>query len=792
VISALHCNHLPKAPVSAMSTTDFDTNTSNGNSRKRKRKQESAARKKPRLDEGTSDSLQAKLRSKSLIQKLRESAHHIMGKQPNTYVYPPLEEGNGQDIRVLIIEPGKDDEPIKCKLVPSALPKSKQSKTKAYLYTALSYYWGEGLPIHPITITSYITSTKRMNAPSPGIPMATFRIRKKKEWRRSGEMYVRSNLYVALRRFRRKKKKTIMWIDALCIDQDDKFERSEQVKKMHELYLQAENVKIWLGDGSTATACPKRCFGFLRKILDLQNLDSILDDLQRGGSDVMETAGHVVQLMCNKWFSRRWVIQELALARKAEVVYGKKTMLWSDFADAIAIFIKSQERIGAVLSKMIAEDASSIADLRSVDSMKNLGANALVDFINNLFRRSENGDIQQRMMTLESLVSNLLAFEASNPRDTIYAVLSLAEDTHNFSTETNANAEHMSLESLDERLLPAYQHCLLDVYTDFIEYCIDKSHSLDILLRHWAPSENREMHKTLPETNSAPPFKLVNMEELPTWIPLIQKSSYGTPAQRPQGRSNGDSFVGTAIRSSQRNYSATLNLPPEKRFERISYTPDIHKRPKKYTGSLFVRGLRIGKVEKTTQRAAQGMLFKESFELAGFEHERWQQCQEWAAGTPRIPEGFWRTIVADRGPDGANPPSWYPRACFECLNNMRLNGDLNPHEVIGLEKASSMAKLFLERVKDVVWERSIVRIQLKNKKDTYGLSPKETKEGDIVCVLFGCSVPVVLRKVKQDRGKPKHFKMIGECFVYGMMDGEAVAGKQLAPPYDDAEEFQIK
>jgi hypothetical protein len=123
---------------------------------------------------------------------------------------------------------------------------------------------------------------------------------------------------------------------------------------------------------------------------------------------------------------------------------------------------------------------------------------------------------------------------------------------------------------------------------------------------------------------------------------------------------------------------------------------------------------------------------------------------------------------------------------------MRLNGDLSPHDVIGLEKASSIAKLFLERVKNVVWERSIVRIQLKNKKDTYGLSPKETKEGDIVCVLFGCSVPVVLRKVKQGRGRPKYFKMIGECFVYGMMDGEAVAGKQWAPPYDDAEEFQIK
>jgi hypothetical protein len=591
---------------------------------------------------------------------------------------------------------------------------------------------------------------------------------------------------VSLRRFRRKKKETIMWIDALCIDQDDKFERSEQVKKMHELYIQAENVKIWLGDGSTATACPKRCFKFLRQILNLQNLDSLLDDLQRGGSNVMETARHVVQLMCNKWFSRRWVIQELALARKAEVVYGKKTMPWSDFADAIAIFIKSQERIGAVLSKMIAEEASSISDLRPVDSVKNLGANALVDFINNLFRRTENGDIQQRMMTLESLVSNLLAFEATNPRDTIYAVLSLAEDTHNRTTETNANAEHLNL---DERLLPAYQHCLLDVYTDFIEYCIDKSQSLDILLRHWAPSEKRGVYNTtLHDTNSAPRVKLVDNEELPTWIPLIQKSSYGTPAQRPQGRSNGDSFVGTAIRSSQRNYSATLSLPPEKSFERIPYAPDIHKRPKTYSGTLFVRGLHIGKVGKTTQRAAQGMLFKESFELAGFDHERWQRCQEWAAETPRIPEGFWRTIVADRGPDGTNPPSWYPRACFECLNNMRLNGDLSPHDVISLEKASSIAKVFLERVKDVVWERSIVRIQLKNGKSTYGLSPKETKKGDIVCVLFGCSVPVVLRKVK----KAKHFNMIGECFVYGMMDGEAVAGKQWAPPYNDAEEFQIK
>jgi hypothetical protein len=51
-------------------------------------------------------------------------------------------------------------------------------------------------------------------------------------------------------------------------------------------------------------------------------------------------------------------------------------------------------------------------------------------------------------------------------------------------------------------------------------------------------------------------------------------------------------------------------------------------------------------------------------------------------------------------------------------------------------------------------------------------------------------MPVVLRQ--QGRGKTKHFTMIGECFVYGIMDGEAVAGRQWAPPYNDAEQFEIK
>ena len=46
------------------------------------------------------------------------------------------------------------------------------------------------------------------------------------------------------------------------------------------------------------------------------------------------------------------------------------------------------------------------------------------------------------------------------------------------------------------------------------------------------------------------------------------------------------------------------------------------------------------------------------------------------------------------------------------------------------------------------------------------------QKGDLVCVLFGCSVPVVLRETK--KSYEVCFKIIGECYVHGLMDGEGI------------------
>lgn len=53
----------------------------------------------------------------------------------------------------------------------------------------------------------------------------------------------------------------------------------------------------------------------------------------------------------------------------------------------------------------------------------------------------------------------------------------------------------------------------------------------------------------------------------------------------------------------------------------------------------------------------------------------------------------------------------------------------------------------------------------------FGLGPRDVQERDVVFVLYGCSVPVMLRRVEGG----EHWSLVGEVFVAGIMDGEVVA-----------------
>jgi len=61
--------------------------------------------------------------------------------------------------------------------------------------------------------------------------------------------------------------------------------------------------------------------------------------------DTPEKWGLVIRLMENRWFSRRWVIQELALSKNSTVLWGTKEMAWSNFSDAVSLFMTKHDEI---------------------------------------------------------------------------------------------------------------------------------------------------------------------------------------------------------------------------------------------------------------------------------------------------------------------------------------------------------------------------------------------------------------------------------------------------------------
>jgi hypothetical protein len=240
-------------------------------------------------------------------------------------------------------------------------------------------------------------------------------------WSGSGEfeeIEIQANLESALRQLRRKHGTRTLWIDAICIDQNNLEEKNHQVPKMATIYNDAKRVCVWLGKGGKST---EKALSFVSRILNLDEFDRLVAD-----QSSVEDWHALWELMNSPWFSRRWVIQEIALARRATVHCGKaRPVQWSDFANAVALFGSRYHQIRE-LFKASPEFGNHFYHLGDVTA---LGAHRLVDESSNLFRKSDDGVIQEHLYSLEHLVSTLSPFQAANPRDTVYAVLSLAEDT---------------------------------------------------------------------------------------------------------------------------------------------------------------------------------------------------------------------------------------------------------------------------------------------------------------------------------------------------------------------------
>lgn len=178
-----------------------------------------------------------------------------------------------RQIRLIHLQPGPVSAPIECRLEDVHLENAPP-------YAALSYVWGPPDPVDTVTV----------NEKSIGVT---------------------KNLHSALLHVRQESSVVTLWVDALCIVQEDKLEKSQQVQMMGDIFRTATSTFIWLGEPSDND---KVVMDYLCRQQDPESPELRLRDVP------------IEALRCffeRPWFRRLWILQEALLSKQATVHYGR-------------------------------------------------------------------------------------------------------------------------------------------------------------------------------------------------------------------------------------------------------------------------------------------------------------------------------------------------------------------------------------------------------------------------------------------------------------------------------------
>ena len=234
-----------------------------------------------------------------------------------------------------------------------------------------------------------------------------------------------------------------MWIDAISINQEDTLERNSQVAIMSDIYSRAESVIVWLGIEDEYI---KPAYMLLEEgphsdgvhewVDRLTSLSMIGDGLYDPPVDKKKpgwkfSAKHksiaLMQLLDRNWWRRVWIIQEFALARDIHMFSGTVELNWR------ALFLTLHN---ATLPNKDGSDSwlEQLLESAHREHISGLEAYLLMDMRLRSTKRATGqqhppGHGHGRRLSLQSLGSMSWCFNASDPRDKVFALLALASQT---------------------------------------------------------------------------------------------------------------------------------------------------------------------------------------------------------------------------------------------------------------------------------------------------------------------------------------------------------------------------
>jgi hypothetical protein len=526
-----------------------------------------------------------------------------------------------------------------------------------------------------------------------------------------------------------------LWVDAVCINQKDITERNWQVAMMGDIYASANHVIIWLGEADKDSdaafdAIPLLATG--KRLYRYEDHKNEADFEQQCAMIERCSAFFSGLLNQRPWFSRVWILQELSLAKNDPlVVCGSRRAPWSTLVRVWRAIARNLfTELGFVRSKDGGDGSESCdSDLRSEDEEGvEILAKIKIDVLNDLRRATQKrGGNSLRQLLLISRTS-----EATDPRDRVYSLLGLLK--------------HSGIAILADY----YKPCAA-VYADATSHIFSTGEGPYFLSGVFLPGISAEA----PYIPSLP--SNIDQPLLPSWVPDFSRQT-AELANQPLG---------------------ILFHPPAGSSASGAGSSCMNGKVLDDSQTLQVEGLVIDTVDHVVPAAQDfDQCISQLPTLEAMVADAKERPEQFDASVApfirqfKTKDPLWKILVSNKrylsGYDVA--PAAYEDMHLHLLNQVAsstITTDQDSRDAEQSEYALCLQQTFKKRT------------VFTTVSGFCGTCVPDTREGDIVVILFGSPVPFVMRPVllaveeKVGFERPIH-SLVGGAYVGGIMDGEMV------------------